>query len=63
MFMETVVGEIVEDMMEANLQSNMQKMDYLMMLLTLNGKEGSLLKCTGMLQLIIGVAMRIVFAR
>ena len=61
--METVVEEIVEAMKEANLQSNMQKMDYLMMLLTLNGKEGSLLKCTGLHQLIIGVAMRIVSAR
>ena len=61
--MGTVVEEIVEDMKGANPQSNMQKMDYLMMLLTLNGKEGSLLKCTGMLQLIIGVAMHIVFAR
>ena len=63
MFMETVVEEIVEAMKGVNPQSNMQKMDYLMMLLTLNGKEGSLLKCTGLHQLIIGVAMRIVFAR
>ena len=61
--MGTVVEEIAEDMKGVNPQSNMQKMDYLMMLLTLNGKEGSLLKCTGMLQLIIGVAMCIVFAR
>ena len=61
--METVVGEIVEAMKVANPQSNMQKMDCLMMLHTLNGKEESLLKCTGLHQLIIGVAMHIVFAR